>query len=400
MLSKVLYRSVLHLKQFRYLGAFYLHSVVRLFAVSIFEIFTSIYIYQQLLGYGANPQHALGITALTFALIFLVQALCTAPALWIISKKGLRFAVFWGNIFLVGFFGLLYLARYEPIFLVLAAVLGGAQIGLYWNAFHIYFTELTDDKKQGEEVAISVSLSAIASIGGPAFGGLIISYAGFEVTFLIMTILVILASLPLKFLPKDKDIVKVDILKTVLALAPKREEKSYLALFGAGIIDATASNLWPLYVFSILTGFVGVGFMGSLVAFFATITTIVVGFLIDKFSAKNVLRTISSLDSLVWISKIFVTTPFQVFTVSSASALTTPGQLIALDSLVYERARHSNIVAYIIQREIGLSVGKTVFLLVLGVLFWFGLPLVTVFILTALAALATRLYPENTKERS
>lgn len=338
-------------------------------------------------------QQALGITALLLSLIFLVHALSIAPSLWLINKKGLKFSVFWGNIFLVGFFALLFLAKLDPIFLILASVLGGLQIGMYWLAFHIYFTELTDDHKQGEEIGLSVSLSTIATIGGPAFGGMIISYAGFEATFLVMTILVILASLPLKYLPKQKDTVSIDISKTVFALAPKKEGRSYLALFGAGVIETTTTNFWPLYAFPILAGFVGVGFMGSLAALIGTVTTIAIGFVIDKFGPKRILRIISSLDSIALVLKTFVTTPFQVFSVTGARALTTAGQFIALDSLVYERARHDNIVAFIVQREVGLAVGKAIFLLFMGILFWFGLPLVTIFIFAAIFALLTRLYP-------
>lgn len=389
------YRSVLHHHQFRYLGAFYLHSVVRLFAVSIFQIFSSIYVYQVLRGYGVENQQSLGITSLFFALIFLVHALSIAPSLWLIARKGLKFSVFWGNIFLVGFFALLLLSRYDPIFLIIAAVMGGLQIGMYWTAFHIYFTELTDDNGQGKEIGLSVSLSNIASIGGPAFGGMIISYGGFPMTFLVMTILVILASLPLKYLPKQKDVISVDILKTVLALAPKKESKSYLALFGAGVIDVVSFNFWPLFVFPVLANFVGVGFMGSLVAFVSVITTIIIGFAIDKYGPKKILNIISSVDSLAWTLKIFVSTPLQVFGISGFRALTTSGQLISLDSMIYERARHENLVAFIVQREVGLAIGKFIFLLLIGILFWFGLPLAAVFLITALIALLTRLYPEE-----
>lgn len=277
----------------------------------------------------------------------------------------------------------------------MAAVLGGLQIGLYWTAFHIYFTELSDDKKQGEEIGMSVSLSAIASVGGPAFGGMIISYAGFEATFLVMTVLVVLASLPLRYLPKQKDTITVDIFKTVFALAPKKEIRSYLSLLGAGVIDVVSINFWPLFVFPILAGFVGVGFMGSLTALIATVTTIVIGYVIDKFGAKKVINIISSVDGIIWALKTFVSTPMQVFTASGARSLTTAGQLISLDSMIYERARHENIVAFIVQREVGLAVGKAVFLLTMGILFWFGVPLVTVFIFTAIAALLTRFYPEE-----
>ncbi len=389
------YRSIIHHRQFRYLGAFYLHSIARLFAVSIFQIFSGLYIFQVLKDTGFNNQQSLGATALLFALIFAVQALATAPSLWLISKKGLRFSVFWGNIFLVGFFAIMFLAKYDPIFLLLAAILSGLQIGMYWTAFHIYFAELTDDKAQGEEIALSTSLSAIAAIGAPAFGGLIISYGGFGATFLVMTIVVILANLPLKYLPKQKDIISIDIVKTVLALAPKEERKSYLALLGAGVLDQVTALFWPIFVFPILAGYIGVGFMGSLIALIATVTTISIGMLIDKFGAKRILTIFSSLDSIAWIFRAFVATPMHVFVTSGIGALTGAGQLISMDSLIYERARHVNLVAFIVQREIGLAVGKTLFLLTTGALLWFGLPLPAVFIMTAALALLTRLYPDG-----
>lgn len=340
-----------------------------------------------------DNQQALGVTALFFALIFLVQALSVAPSLWLISKKGLRFSVFWGSMFLIGFFFLLYLAKLDPIFLILAGVMGGLQTGLYWTAYHIYIAELTDDKRQGEEIAWGNSLSAIAAIGGPAFGGLIIQYFGFEAVFIIMALMAGLANLPLRYLPSQKNIISVDILKTISTLSPKKEKKSYLALFGLGVIDTVAVNFWPLFIFPIMAGFIGLGFVGSLIALISTVTTITIGILVDKYGPKTVINILSPLDSLVWISRIFVTTPLRVFASSGMQALTTSGQVIALDSMIFERARHDNLVAFIIQRETGLALGRFIFLLTLGVLFWFGLPLVVIFVFAALAALLPRLYP-------
>lgn len=397
------YRSVLHHKQFRYLGAFYLHSLIRLFAVSLFHIFSSIYVYQSLQGFGVHSTQALGMTALFFALIFAVQALTVPISLWLISKKGLRFSVLWGSILLVGFFALLYLGRFDAIFLVIASVLGGLQIALYWTAYHIYMTELTDDKNQGEEIAVGNSLSAIAAIGGPAFGGLIIYYFGFGAVFIIMGVLVALANFPLKYLPSQKNSISVDIIKTITVLAPKSEQKSYLALFGTGIIDVVAGNFWPLFIFPIMAGFVGLGFVGSLIALVSTVTTIAVGFLIDRYGPKKVINILSPLDSILWILRIFINTPLRVFAASAGQAFSTSGQIITLDSMIYERARHDNVVAFIIQREVGLALSKFVFLLFVGILFWFGVPLVVVFIFAAIGALLVRFYPaENlgTKTKS
>ncbi len=389
------YRAFFHSRQFRYLGSFYLHSIIRLFAVSIFQIFSGIYIYQVLGDFGVSSQQALAFTTLYFCLVFLVHALSIAPALWLITKKGLKFSILWGNIFLIFYFILLYFAKFDPIFLIISGVLGGLQIGLYWTAYHIFFTELSDDTHQGEEIALSFALPAIAAVGGPAFGGLIISYVGFPAVFLAMTTLVILASLPLRYLPKQKDTILVNILQITKSLVPKKEVKTFLSLLATGTLDMISSVFWPIFVFSILAGFVGVGFMGSLSALIATLTTVIIGFLIDKFGAKKVLNILSSLDSLIWVLKTLVLKPWHVFAISGASALTINGQFVSVDALVYKRARHNNLVAIIIQREVGLALGKFIFLFIIGILFWFGIPLVAIFIITAILSLLTRLYPQE-----
>jgi len=128
------YHSLLHNRQFRYLGAFYTHSLIRLFAVAIFQIFNGIYIYQTLLGFGIDFQKSIATTALNFALIFLIQALAIAPALWLIDRKGLKFAVFWGNGAQILVYVFLALAKFDPILFLISAIFDGIQLALYWTA--------------------------------------------------------------------------------------------------------------------------------------------------------------------------------------------------------------------------------------------------------------------------
>lgn len=389
------YHSLLHNRQFRYLGSFYTHSLIRLFAVAIFQIFNGIYIYQTLLGFGLTFSQSIATTTLVFALIFLIQALSIAPALWIIKKKGLRFSVFWGNIFLILFYVFLMLAQLDPIIFILAAIFAGIQLGLYWTAYHIYFAELTDDDKQGKELSLNSSLGAVVSIGAPAFGGLIISFFGYPAVFLVISALMILAIIPLRNLPKQDDKVPFDILQTISLLSPKKEFKSLLAYSGMGVSQVTTQVFWPIFVLPVMAGVTGIGLLGSVIALFGSVSAISMGFLADKFGAKKVLNILSPLESITGLTRLFVFNPVQVYGVSTIVSAMSEGQYIAIDSLAYERGRHSNIVAIIVQREIGLAVGRFLFLIFIGLLFWFGLPLGVVFVITALLALATRLYPEK-----
>lgn len=388
------YRAFLRNPHFRYLGAFYLHSLIRLLAVSMFHLFNGLYIYQILNGLGVEDYQSLAITSLFFSIMYLTQALSIAPSVWLVSRKGLKFSVFWGNIALVGFYLIMYFARFDPIFFFIAAIFGGFQIGLYWISYHIYFTELTDDKKQGEEISIGMVLASIVLIAGPAFGGLFIYYGGYSAVFLAMIVLVVLAVLPLKYLPKRKDTVAIDIIQTVKGLNPKKEFKSYLALFGLGG-EIVYLVFWPIFIFPIMSGFAGVGFSGSLTAFITSIFTIIIGILIDKFGAKRLLNYISSLDAILWVFQSFVSTPVTVFIASFLRGIMSPGQTMSVDSLIYERARHEGLVSIIVQRETGLAMGRFLFLFVAGILFWFQFPLISIFILAAALSLLSRFYPET-----
>lgn len=389
------YRTVFHHRQFRYLGAFYLHSIIRLFALSLFQLFNGIYIFQLAKGVGLNFNQSLGVVSLFFMVMFAFQAIATVPALWFIAKKGLRFAVFWGNLFLILYVLFLLVSKFDIVLLIFATIVGGFSIGFYWTAYHIYFAELSDDKKQGEELSIGNVLSAISSIGGPAFGGLIINYWGYPAALVVMSILVIVAILPLKYLPKTEDKVAVHILPIVYSLSPQREVKSLLAITGMGVTEITYELFWPIFTFPILSGFIGIGFMGSIGALMVMFTTLGVGLLVDKFGPRRIINIFSSVESITWVLQSFVISPMHVFASSAVSAATRSAQTIALDSIIYNRARHYDLVAFIFQREMGLAIGRGIFLLVIALLFWFGMPLIFVFLIVAFIALLTRLYPRQ-----
>lgn len=364
--------------------------------MAIFQIFNGIYIYQTLLGFGIDFQKSIATTSLIFALIFLIQALAIAPALWLIDRKGLKFAVFWGNGAQILVYVFLALAKFDPILFLISAIFDGIQLALYWTAYHIYFANLTDDGNQGKEMSLNSSLGAIAAIGAPAFGGVLIAFFGYSAVFAVIAILMMVAMIPLKNLPKQNDKVPMDILKTLLALSPKKELRSLLAFTGVGVSQITTVVFWPLFVLPILAGgATGIGLLGSIIGLFGSMSALAVGFLVDKFGARKILNFISPLDSLIGLARLFVVTSSQVFGISIVASAASESQFLAVDTLAYERGRHSNLVAIIVQREVGLSVGRFLFLIVLGILFWFGLPLATVFIMTSLLALASRLYPSK-----
>ena len=392
----MLFLSIITKRDLKNLEWFYTHLIIRQFAISMFGVFNSIYLFQIFTENHFNNVLSLSLTASFFALVYLSQYLSINFAILTINKFGLRRCMLIGGVFTVLFFLVLYLGKYNLLFLPLSAVLGGLYLGFYYIAFHVYFTELTDDKAEGEEVAMGSILPSIVSILGPIFAGFLIKLTGFGGVFIAMGIALITANIPLKFIPDTKDTVRIKLASLLAPFALKRSYRNNLALSGFSVMEVTSAYLWPLFVFPILSGsFVQLGFVGSLVALIATFTTFLVGFLIDKIGAKKVLKILSIADCLVWILKIFTYTPFQSFAYSGIQALTIQGQGISIDTMVYKKSRDSEATDPIIQREVNFALSKFLFFILVTILFAIGLSLTVAFVIAAFATLLTTLYKDG-----
>lgn len=388
----MLHFPTLYQKRFKNLEEFYLHNIIRLMALSMFDIFSSIYVFTILKDFGLNNSHALGATALFLSLIFFAHLLTVKPALYLIQKFSLQFSMFWGSMLLVLFSAFLYMAKFNLYFLIPAAVVGGVYIGLYYTGYHIYFAQLTDDKREGRELAVGNALFALVGILGPVTGGFIIVFWGFGALFLAMALILLLSGIPLNYISG----------KTALNLNPgdfdsifrfKNERKNLLAIFGLGVVDCAATYFWPLFIFGVLAGnFIGVGVLGSVMAGVSIVSAMLTGWLIDRFKAERIIKPLSLSDSIAWIVRAFSVTPLLAFLSSVLQSATTHNISLNLDVMIYEKARSKGSINPIIQREVGFAVSKSIFLLLSGLILWLGFPLFAIFLIASLAALLPRLY--------
>lgn len=382
--------------QFRNLEEFFLHNIIRLLALSMFDIFSSIYVFIILSGSGLNYSASLGLTAIFLALSYFAQLISLKPTLSIMSRVGLRLPMFWGNILLICFSALLYFSKFNLFLLIPSAFIRGIHMSLYYTGYHIYFAQLTDDKRQGKELAVGNALFALVGILGPSAGGLVISFWGFGELFLGMVLILLLSSIPLHFI-SNKAQLKIVPIKFSTLLSFKNEGRNILAIGGLSIVDATAAYFWPLFIFIILAGnFISVGILGSIITGAGIFSAILLGWFIDKLGPKKIITSLSVGDSMIWIIKAFSQTPFMVFFSSILQALTTHNLSLTLDAMIYEKARDRGSVTPVIQRELSFAIFKTSFLLLSGLMLWFGLPIMAIFFLASAAALLTRAYSTHT----
>ena len=90
-----------------------------------------------------------------------------------------------------------------------------------------------------------------------------------------MGIALVLANIPLKFIPNTKDGVKIDAKSLFVCFKSKHHFRNNIALSSFAVTDIIAGYFWPLFVFPILAdGFVSLGLLGSFISFISTIAVI------------------------------------------------------------------------------------------------------------------------------
>lgn len=388
----MLHFPTLNKKRFKNLEEFYLHNIIRLMALSMFDIFSSIYVFTILKDFGLNNSHALGGTALFLSLIYFVHLLTIKSALYLIKNFSLQFSMFWGSMLLVLFSAFLYMAKFNLYFLIPAAAVCGVYIGLYYTGYHIYFAQLTDDKREGQELAVGNALFALVGILGPVTGGFIIAFWGFGALFLAMALILLLSGIPLNYI-SGKTMLKINLGDFDNIFRFKNERKNLLAIFGLGVVDCIAAYFWPLFIFGVLAGnFINVGVLGSVMAGVSIVSAMLIGWLIDRFKPERIIKPLSLSDSLAWIVRAFSATPALLYLSSILQSAITHNISLNMDAMIYEKARSRGSIGPIIQREVGFAVSKSIFLLLSGLILWLGFPLFAIFLIASLAALLPRLY--------
>ncbi len=375
------------------LKAFYYHNVLKLLAISMFDVFSSIYMYQILRNWGATMTEALSITCLLLALMYLAQLIFVAPSIVLIKKYGLKVGTVIGTFFLLIFLISINAASVGVFYLISAMIWFGFYLGIYFTCHHILFMEISDNKHQGSEMGMALALPSVAGISGPLIGGMLIESLGFGTLFLISGVLLLGSSVPLYFIKGNRDYPRLDFGRIKQVLISKKEISSMVAISGEAVVFAATLFVWPLAVyFAVGENIKLVGLNGSLIALFSIFTTILVGLMIDRVNHSHALKIISVVDMLHWIVKFLFTGQIVVFVWSGVQAITSQAQVMLMDTLIYQKSRDLQDNSYIIQREVGFGLFKSIFFVILSGMFWLGFSLSWAFVLVAVMAILTRFY--------
>jgi len=345
---------IFHFLKNRELNELYLSISIKAFAVSLIGVFIPVYFYQQ--GYTFFS------IFLFYALWSLTHLLFSMPSALISSKLGLKRSISLSIPFLILFFFFLYTLKNFNWPLPLLSILIGLSTSLFWLSYHIDFAKFSDRKNRGKQIGFSKIIISVFSVLGPVAGGIILTFVGFEILFIIVSVLLIGSVIPLFF---SKEVHEPSSF-SLRGFFKGQKIKDILSYIGCGIEGRMGVVVWPLFIFIFILSekYISLGLVSSLTLGVALISTIFVGKFSDIYR-RNILKIGSVFNAIIWIVKSFIITPVQVFITDAFYGFSRTTIDIPFDAINYDKAKEKERVKIILQREIYNHLGMILLFLVL-----------------------------------
>ena len=228
----------------------------------------------------------------------------------------------------------------------------------YWSAHHAYFISTTRAKDSGSKAGLLMAVPVFLGIIGPFLGGLIITKYGWQLAFLISTLLLILASGALLFSKEIKIKTAHIKLKHIIDRKQMTKNITYM-LQGAGFVST--SFVWPLLLFFNSIKLVSIGLLYLLSNLAHSIICYVAGKQSDKHGNRNLVRGGALGHSITLIMRVFTTTLAGISFWQTLGGLFGAFHFVTLESGFY-RASHHDRANRTINRELYLNIGRAIFI--------------------------------------
>lgn len=333
----------------------YLCMGLRTFAISLVAIFVPIYFISEL----NFTLSTVFMYLLTWSLLIIASSPFLAK---LAAHIGFKRMIFLSAPLTILYLLMLHLMKTYPIHYFWIALLSAVSLELFWMGFHIDFAQNSHKKKRGEEISFWFSIFFAVGVIGPLLGGVIIKFIGFKTLFIIASILMLGAMIPLMMSDTKRTSSDFSIRRIF-----KKKYKKEALLYGAyGVKEMADSTFWPLFIFLTLKSVIAVGTIISTVAFTTAIFALFVGRLADHENTRKFVRLGALVDGISWPFRYLLTTFLPMLGVTMISFLS----FIFVDIPMYKKfyddmADHTE---YVVMREISLTGGKVILILIVMLL--------------------------------
>jgi len=359
-----------HLKPSQFFR-FMMSSVLRIAAMSLIGIFSSVYVYESALANGKSHINALLIVVVFYILIEVTKYAFLYIGEKASIQKGFKFCIWLSGIPFILFIPSIIFGGNNLFLILIAGILLGGHAGLYWWGYHGYFVKAGDSKHYGEGIGKITFLQTTASVAAPILGGISISIFGFSSIYVIAFALICVSLL---ILGTDHDYKqKHDTSIQEVADDASRHPLSFLSLISRGMSQQTYGVFWALYLFLLFNSAFELGAITSVSLLFAAFAVMFIGKYNDKHGEIRAILFASPILSIAWVLRYFVFTVAPVVVANSMASFSGQVVHVSIDELMYKKANREHTAEALLYRELGIVGGMLgslitagMFILILG----------------------------------
>ncbi len=293
-----------------------------------------------------------------YMLVYLGYVLFVMPAAKITSRIGYKHSILLSNVFYVVYWILLFQIKSLPILFLAAPWFYALQKSFFWPPYHADIALHNRHGQRGREVGALFSLVEVASIVGPILGGVITGVFGFKILFIISALLSLFSVYPLF---KSKEIYPLHQFHfSVFWKIVRKYPANFFGYWGYAE-DLMLMTLWPIFVFTIMHGVLGVGILITVANLVAIMLMLYLGKVIDRKHHLDFLRIGSIFYGLSWFFRQFAVSLPGVFIFDTLTRIGKAVVNVPMTALTYhlaDRHRTDLAMAYAVFYEFSLSIGK------------------------------------------
>lgn len=279
-------------------------------------------------------------------------------------------------------------------YLTILAVLNTMYIALFWTSFHLFFIKSTR-KNEGKKYGILMGIPVILGIVSPFVGSLLIGNFGFQVTFIVTSVLLAIGGSTLFFSKETKASTKRDMKKIIKGSGVKA---NWMFIFEGANTCGTAF-IWPVLLYVLGMKLISLGLLYLFSNSLFAIVSYLSGKITDKHGARKIIRIGSIGHGISLILRAFTKTMLLMTFAQSLGGLFGALLFVPFRSSFYKHS-HKDSSNSILNREFYLHVGRVcLFTGIIALYFAFGIQtaLITSLIISGVLTFGfSVLVPEDT----
>lgn len=343
----------------------YISRTMRLFALRMIAVFTSIYLLQE--------HYSLVFLAFFWAAFYAFKIPTAWPSALLIARVGPKHTTLISNILAaIGMIFLPFVPEYGFWALGLWCVFQAASACLYDMSYLVDFSKVKNIEHAGKEMAYMNIFEKVASGISPVIGGFLAFWAGPEVVMVIAAVLFLLAAAPLfKSGEPTRTHQKLDF----SGFPWRTTWRSLVAETAVGVDVFVTATGWTLFMALVIFAgdgneiYAKIGLLSSVTLFTALLASYTFGKLIDHRRGRELLEASTYLNSFIHIMRAFVSSPVSVIFTNVLNEAATTGYSMAFTRGMFDTADASGKrVVYLFLIEMVVNLGATLGALLLALL--------------------------------